>query len=541
MLAALLMFVFTYLLVGRWSNLSRMGSEIFSALGGFGIFYALLAGPLATVDCLSRERREGTLGLLFLTDLKGYDIVLGKMAATSFDMILGLTAALPLLAMPMLMGGINLAQFARLALGLTCVMFLSLAVGVLASALLTSSRAALALTIGALLFLTFGVAFLGEEVFKIGSKSRAAAFYYSICPLYTASLCLDLPLREPLWKYWTNVGVSQALAWMLVAIACWRTSRSWRDGPASAAVLRWRERIRGWARGSVRRRESWRRAMLDKNPLAWLEGRDRLQERLLWASFLLVVIYCAAKHLHSPNTWPDNDAILLWPWWAHCILCLWVVIQAPRRFADDKHSGAMELLLCTPLSANQIVRGTMQALRRRYGRILVSLLALDGFLVFAFFSMHDGWHGLLHKDVFPILCWGLVVFPIQLYSLIRISFYEALIQPNSVRASFAALLRVGLLPWLAFFVIVLGCDYASTRYKSLRITEALAYACWGLCHLVPCFFFVALANWRLRHRFRELAGSTARPAWLVRVKRLIWRRKPGPAIPQSGRQANALG
>ena len=34
--------------------------------------------PLLVADCLSRERREGTLGLLFLTPLTANDIVIAK-------------------------------------------------------------------------------------------------------------------------------------------------------------------------------------------------------------------------------------------------------------------------------------------------------------------------------------------------------------------------------------------------------------------------------------------------------------------------------
>ncbi|HQU46125.1 MAG TPA: hypothetical protein PK867_25150, partial [Pirellulales bacterium] len=34
---------------------------------------------MLTADCISSERREGTLGLLFLTDLRGHDVVLGKL------------------------------------------------------------------------------------------------------------------------------------------------------------------------------------------------------------------------------------------------------------------------------------------------------------------------------------------------------------------------------------------------------------------------------------------------------------------------------
>ena len=112
----------------------------------------MLAGPLTTVDCLSRERREGTLGLLFLTDLRSYDVVLGKTAAASLNMVLTLMAALPVVAIPMLMGGVSLMQLAFVMLALVTIMFLSLAIGVCASSLFASSRASLGVTIGFLLF-----------------------------------------------------------------------------------------------------------------------------------------------------------------------------------------------------------------------------------------------------------------------------------------------------------------------------------------------------------------------------------------------------
>ena len=66
------------------------------------MIYCLFSGRISTADCLSEEKREGTLGLLFLTDLKGYDVVLGKLAATSVSAFYGLLAALPVLAVPVL-------------------------------------------------------------------------------------------------------------------------------------------------------------------------------------------------------------------------------------------------------------------------------------------------------------------------------------------------------------------------------------------------------------------------------------------------------
>jgi len=523
-----------FLVVGRWSTLSRMGSEIFSALGGFGIFYALLTGPLATVDCLSRERREGTLGLLFLTDVKGYDVVLGKMVAASFHMVLGLTAALPLLALPLLVGGINLAQFARLALAIADITMLSLAVGVLASALMDSSRGALALTLAILLLLCVGLPLLGEAVFKIHGNGVGAALFYSACPLYTAGLCLDLPLREPLWKYWINLGCLHGLAWACLAIACIWTAKSWRDQPVSTRLARWTERVRAWRRGSVRARSKWRERMLEKNPIAWLEGRDRLQERTLWCLFLLTATYCTLRHLHSPKTWPNEESMVLWPWWAHFVLCIWLGVQAPRRLADDKHSGALELMLCTPLSARAMVRGNMSALRGRYGPVLLALAGLDGFLVFAYFRVHGGWPGLLHNSLLQLFVWAAVICPIQLYAIARLGIYHGLKEANSIRATFASLWRVGLLPWILFFAFILVCDFYASRFRVLRPTETLVYAAWGLCHLLPLTWFVANSHWHLSRDFRTLAASGTRVAWYRRLgdlaRKLAFLRQAKPEL-----------
>ncbi|HVV71136.1 MAG TPA: ABC transporter permease subunit, partial [Verrucomicrobiae bacterium] len=479
-----------------------------------------------TVDCLSRERREGTLGLLFLTDLRSHDVVLGKTAAASLDMVLGLVAALPLLALPLLVGGTGATQYFRLALALGAILVLSLAIGVLASALSNSSRTALATTLGILLFLSFGVPFLGEGVFHIHFNDKFAALFYSVCPLYTLELCLDLPLREPSWKYWTHIGAMQLLAWCCLIIACARTAKSWRDQPASKLVLRWSERFRRWQLGGNRLRLRWRRLMLERNPIAWLEGRDHLQERILWAGVLLAAVYCLLKRLHSPRASPDDETLVFWPWWAHCALGIWLMIQAPRRLAEDKHSGALELLLCTGLSYREIVRGNFLALRRRYGRALIGLLTLDAFLLLAYFSSHGQLKGLLRHDVFQLFLWGPFIFPFQLYCIARVGIYQGLVQPSSVRASFAVFWRVGLLPWILFFVLLLTCDYYAARFKVLRVSETLACTGWGLCHLLPCSFFLARANWNLSRNFQALATTARPPSWRERLIRLATRRRP---------------
>src|SRR2546429_9662311 len=81
-----------------WStgrNPTQMGQHLFWALSGLAFASALLAGPVVTADCLSEEKREGALGLLFLTHLKGHDVVLGKLFATSLPVFIRSSPAFP--------------------------------------------------------------------------------------------------------------------------------------------------------------------------------------------------------------------------------------------------------------------------------------------------------------------------------------------------------------------------------------------------------------------------------------------------------------
>src|SRR5262245_27664288 len=110
------------------------GPIVFTTLGALTFAFCLLAGIILTADCLSQEKREGTIGLLFLTELKGYDVVLGKLIATSIHAFYGLGAVLRLLSYSMLGGGVTLGESDRLGLALVSSLFFSLSAGMLVSA-----------------------------------------------------------------------------------------------------------------------------------------------------------------------------------------------------------------------------------------------------------------------------------------------------------------------------------------------------------------------------------------------------------------------
>src|SRR5882724_11467685 len=57
---------------------ASVGAKLFFILTSFALVCCSLAGVVLTTDCISEEKREGTIGFLFLTP-QSYDIVAGKL------------------------------------------------------------------------------------------------------------------------------------------------------------------------------------------------------------------------------------------------------------------------------------------------------------------------------------------------------------------------------------------------------------------------------------------------------------------------------
>jgi ABC-type transport system involved in multi-copper enzyme maturation permease subunit len=113
----------------------NLGPKLFGALHAtlfcaIWIFVPFLAG-----DSISRERREGTLGLLFMTPLRAPDIVIAKGLAHGLRALTLWLAVLPVLTLPFIMGGIGWSEAVMSVLINSSAICLALAAGLAASAL----------------------------------------------------------------------------------------------------------------------------------------------------------------------------------------------------------------------------------------------------------------------------------------------------------------------------------------------------------------------------------------------------------------------
>src|ERR1035438_3547531 len=126
----------------------RAAPKVFAVFSFLTFLYCLFLATARTADCISEERREGTLGLLFLTNLNSAEIIAGKLCSAALASVYGLLAIFPMLAFPMLMGGITFGYFARTVVGLLNGILFALAAGFLASVLCKRQFTAIALALG---------------------------------------------------------------------------------------------------------------------------------------------------------------------------------------------------------------------------------------------------------------------------------------------------------------------------------------------------------------------------------------------------------
>jgi hypothetical protein len=265
------------------------------------------------------------------------------------------------------MGGVTGSQYWKSSLALVNGMFLSLAAGLLISAVSRDSQKALAATLLVLLLLAAGGPLIDGII--AGAKKR------SFQPGWSLSSPAYVLATASAWgrsAYWDALVLTHGLAWMMLALACALVPHVWQEKKSADSG-----NARSWSYalkyGGSRRRERLRQKVLESQPVVWLTCRERWQSLGLWG-IALVVWTAFAVALARTRQW---EAWLLWSYlggFFTLLLYLLTASQAGRFGVEARRSGLLELLLVSPLSETQIVRGQWRALLRMFGLPLLLLL-----------------------------------------------------------------------------------------------------------------------------------------------------------------------
>jgi hypothetical protein len=349
-----------------------LGRGIFAVLTWLSLFAALSAGLFFTSDCLSEEKREGTMGLLFLTDLRGYDVALGKLLATSLRAFYSLLAVLPVLGLTLTLGGVTGAQFWKTALALVNALFLSLTTGLFVSAISRDSQKAMAGTLLLVLLLAVGGPLL--DLLLAMMSGRFNPFLSVASPGYVF-VTAGAWGRAP---FWTALVINQFIAWTLLGLSCVLLPRTWQQ---RTEIRRTNSKESAFAEVRLARAAS-RRKLMGVNPVLWLASRERWPAVVVWIVAILTVFAAVLTLVNTAANAVYTGTWVLWNYLGGAvtlILYLAVTSHACRFFVETHRSGLIELLLATPLKEKQIVHGQWRALLRMFAVPLGIYLAVQLF------------------------------------------------------------------------------------------------------------------------------------------------------------------
>lgn len=494
-----MMIVMSILWQSRSMPPGAAGKALFSSLSSIAMLFCMFGGIRFTADSLSEERREGTLGLLFLTDLKGSDIVFGKLAASSLNLVYGVVALIPILWISIMLGGVTLGESGRISLSLINALWLSLSVGTWTSARSRSDQKSM-WTSAVFLGSITGFPFLFDLMLNRGAFVPTNALLAFVSPVYSIVLANETTYLSAPSLFWITLATVHGGAWLFLLSACRSVSRFRQDETDDTGTSLWNRWDR-WSRGIGKQPGNRRARLLDKNPILWIKSRSRRDRA--WALAILGSLgFCVLAIPSQPNPSPGlaghsillqiGESILSF------VLLILTASGASRFFAEGRRTQSLELLLTTALPDSAFIKGQSAALARDVllAVILLSiwkLAVLAGIMISAAGSTMpmnltasfqiEYWQYFLFSSVT-----GLLTLTTDLFALVWVGMWFGLSARKPAFAATLTFIAVLVVPSILFipFSILIGSMSAGFSYFSgfllipaLTIVKDVCFVAWA--------------------------------------------------------------
>ena len=381
-----------------WATLQsgvRDGRDLFDLLYRWLFFAVWIVVPVAAADCISGERREGTLPLILLTSISSWQIVVAKSVSQVLRLIGFGLAALPALAIPFLLGGVKWWE------GLLCLAVLSGSFcWALAATLWVSSRSTvwwrasvgsvLVSLIGMILFCCLLLVVVVYILIPSQAPSIPGLFQDSIRRFIIISIAAAITLFEmlenvgPLTRITPShiltavvvlLGTSMVILLLGAMAAGWRLARrASRPGPTTPGGV---ENV--FCRPLLFQKlyQAWMRRSLERNPVGWLEQRTWSARVTTWVTLGFVIV---AYSMMLAEFWRARDLVRFQLTVAWSLLGV-LAYSASSSFHRERENGVLPVLLTSSLSVSEITWGRLRAMWRQfllpYGLVMVMWFELS--------------------------------------------------------------------------------------------------------------------------------------------------------------------
>ncbi|MCI0700076.1 MAG: ABC transporter permease subunit [Planctomycetia bacterium] len=371
---------------------ASFGLLLFQIVAFVQLLLTLFFAALSAAGAVSQEKDRRTFVLLLITDMRDYEIVLGKLLGALLPIGVQLLVTAPVLALLLLLGGIEPEQVfqAVLVLGASAVAAGSL--GGLVALWREKTYQALALSV---LFLVLYVC-LTQAVGTVGPLF-AVSVNWSMVQAWLDPFVAMQTVLEPPSAGWSGIApaygfVLVMLLWCAVlnGIGIWGL-RKWnpsgepimqREGPQDE-IVETDESVEAEKRAMAHAapgelRQVW------PNPILWREvrtlayGRRPLLVKFAFGIVLALILYFAVAELNRPGGRPAFAAAYgLVP--VAVLSLLLVAAQAVTSITSERDGGALDVLLVTDVSPKEFVFGKILGVLYNCKEYLIPPLALGVF------------------------------------------------------------------------------------------------------------------------------------------------------------------
>jgi len=515
---------------------SQRGAHIFQTLASLAFFFAIFSAVRLTADCISSEKREGTLGLLFLTDLKPYDVVLGKLSATSLTALYGLVSLLPVLAIPVMLGGVTMGDLARLTLVLLNTLFFALSVSMFVSTVSWHERKAVGLTVLMLFGFGVGLPLIGGLVAAMNGPASLAPWFAQAAPGHAIGRIGSAAYALAPGEFWFSTAVTHALGWLFFLLSCRVLPHVWQDRPADGKWLRWREWCRRMLMGDAASRRSFRETLLNVNPIYWLASRER---RVIWYPWVLLVsigailvFTCVTMKVRSVELWP----LLFISFFMNWFIKHWSINIACSAFARDRDNGALELLLSTPMRIEEVLAGHRRALHRQFLVPITTMVVVELVLfLMAILFIEESARSSMEWAAQALLSMAMLanigLFIADYHAAKWVGWWSSVVSKSASSAVTSVYVRIMIVPWFAVGAMVILSYIFSDQMHEVAV-YSFALTTWVVTSLWADVVFARSARRKLLSELRGAAGerySGGEPGmiWWRRLGRALGRRRSG--------------
>ena len=352
---------------------ARFGLLLFQIVAYVQLLLLIFFAALSAAGAVSQEKDRRTFVLLLITDMRDYEIVLGKLLGSLLPIVALLFVTVPVLSMLLLLGGIDPSQVLQATAVMLTTACAAGSLGGVVALWRERTFQALALSV---LFLALYLA-LTQVVAAVGPLA-APALDWSVVHAWIDPFLAMQSVLDPPAGGWTGLPPPYAFSLVMLGgcvllngFGIWKL-RKW--NPSGEPIIQ-REKAEEDPEANLSPEElkafrskahaaPGRARAVWANPILWREirtlayGRRPLLVKLAFGVVLALVLWFAVNELYRPGGRPSFAAAYgLVP--VAVLALLLVSAQAVTSVTSERDGGALDVLLVTDVSPYEFVFGKL--------------------------------------------------------------------------------------------------------------------------------------------------------------------------------------